>query len=138
LFEEWETFSETFPPSGMMRSGALFPLPQWVLPTSEKGSSSWPTPTATERSGINPKTGKGAGLTKTVQLYEANRKMWPTPLAQEAKHGEVSQWELETDHAGTRYSLRVAVAERGDTGQLNPTWVEWLMGFDPGWTDLED
>ena len=21
-------------------------------------------------------------------------------------------------------------------GQLNPTWVEWLMGFTPGWTDL--
>ena len=22
-------------------------------------------------------------------------------------------------------------------GQLNPTWVEWLMGFPIGWTDLE-
>ncbi len=22
-------------------------------------------------------------------------------------------------------------------GQLNPTWVEWLMGFPLGWTDLE-
>jgi len=61
----------------MMRSGALFPLPQWVLPTSEKGSSSW-----------------------------------PTPLAQEAKHGDVTQWELETDHAATRDSLRVQVAKQ--------------------------
>ena len=26
----------------------------------------WPTPTATERSGINPKTGKGAGLSKAA------------------------------------------------------------------------
>jgi hypothetical protein len=26
-------------------------------------------------------------------------------------------------------------AENG--GQLNPTWVEWLMGFPPGWTDLD-
>ena len=24
----------------------------------------------------------------------------------------------------------------GNGGQLNPTWVEWLMGFPPGWTDL--
>jgi hypothetical protein len=24
-----------------------------------------------------------------------------------------------------------------DGGQLNPTWVEWLMGFPTGWTDLE-
>jgi hypothetical protein len=23
-------------------------------------------------------------------------------------------------------------------GHLNPTWVEWLMGFPLGWTDLED
>jgi len=25
-----------------------------------------------------------------------------------------------------------------DTGQLNPTWVEWLMGFPDGWTDCGD
>lgn len=24
------------------------------------------------------------------------------------------------------------------TGQLNPPWVEWLMGFPIGWTDLGD
>lgn len=23
------------------------------------------------------------------------------------------------------------------SGQLNPTWVEWLMGYPEGWTDLE-
>jgi len=23
-------------------------------------------------------------------------------------------------------------------GQLNPVWVEWLMGYPLGWTDLED
>ena len=23
-----------------------------------------------------------------------------------------------------------------NTGALNPTWVEWLMGFPLGWTDL--
>ena len=23
-------------------------------------------------------------------------------------------------------------------GKLNPTWVEWLMGFPAGWTDLKD
>lgn len=25
---------------------------------------------------------------------------------------------------------------QGNGGQLNPTWVEWLMGFPIGWTDL--
>jgi len=34
----------------------------------------WPTPTSTERSGTNPNTGKGEGLSKTA-------KMFPTPVA---------------------------------------------------------
>ena len=34
----------------------------------------WPTPTSTERSGINPNTGKGGGLSKKAQD-------WPTPRA---------------------------------------------------------
>jgi len=31
-------------------------------------------------------------------------------------------------------------AESGNTkaGALNPTWVEWLMGYPTGWTVLED
>ena len=28
--------------------------------------------------------------------------------------------------------------EGGESGQLNPTWVEWLMGCPVGWTDLGD
>jgi DNA (cytosine-5)-methyltransferase 1 len=56
----------------------------------------WPTPTATERSGINPKTGRGAGLSKAVKLA--------APQASE---------------------------------KLNPDWVEVLMGFPVGWTDLD-
>jgi hypothetical protein len=24
------------------------------------------------------------------------------------------------------------------TGELNPEWVEWLMGFPAGWTDCGD
>ena len=30
----------------------------------------------------------------------------------------------------------VEVSPRGRIGYLNPTWVEWLMGFPIGWTDL--
>jgi hypothetical protein len=54
--------------------------------------------------------------------------MWPTPTTQDASNnGGPSQYE--------RNSLPLnAVAG----GALNPTWVEWLMGFPPGWTDLGD
>jgi hypothetical protein len=41
---------------------------------------------------------------------------------------------------GGEYSTRllqaVALSDTASTGYLNPTWVEWLMGFPEGWTDL--
>tara|TARA_R110002051_G_scaffold325312_2_gene427021 strand:+ start:4239 stop:4547 length:309 start_codon:yes stop_codon:yes gene_type:complete len=92
--------------------------------------------------------------------------LWPTPLSQEAKHAAATEWELATDHVATKGSLRVHVAksmfptptsqdaannggpsqhERNSLplnavagGSLNPAWVEWLMGYPEGWTDLED
>ena len=77
----------------------------------------WPTPTATERSGINPKTGKGAGLNKTVQ-------MWPTPREFMYKDSKI-------DRGKSNLGEKVG-------GSLNPTWVEWLMGYPGGYTDLKD
>lgn len=37
---------------------------------------------------------------------------------------------------GKQIGLSTAVKEKRTTGTLNPTWVEWLMGFPLGWTDL--
>lgn len=32
------------------------------------------------------------------------------------------------------FNLEEVVAIRGETGgYLNPRWIEWLMGFPPGW-----
>lgn len=50
-------------------------------------------------------TGSGSAPEKS------DDKTWPTPLAQEAKHGAPTDWEMTTDHAGTAGSLRVAVAK---------------------------
>lgn len=165
-------FSGTFSRSGMMRSGTVYQLPNLARTITEIGSG-----------------------------------LLPTPRAQEAKHGAPTEWEMTTDHAGTRNSLRVQVnkrafwptpdttsrgarasdlvvnsstVQRRDSGQkrgmdlqtavkywptptahnakegaypseynrntptlsaqaggaLNPTWVEWLMGFPLGHTDL--
>jgi len=39
---------------------------------------------------------------------------------------------------GHTYNLPEKMADvRGQTGQLNPLFVEWLMGFPEGFTDLE-
>jgi DNA (cytosine-5)-methyltransferase 1 len=59
-------------------------------------------------------------------------KMWPTPQAganNPAAHNAMS------GHFKTKFCERAGIPV---TGQLNPTWVEWLMGFPLGWTDLED
>ena len=99
--------------------------------TGERGFSSsaskiWPTPTARDCKGANsmehllrPKT---AGNANHVRQLANAVKLYATPCAGDAigSHG-----------GGNCRSLRTDVA-----GQLNPTWVEWLMGFPIGWTDL--
>ena len=87
----------------------------------------WPTPTACgnyNRKGASKNSGDG--------LATAVR-MWPTPTANchqnPGEHGQGGQ------NLVTEVYKRDAGAIP-TTGQLNPTWVEWLMGFEPGWTDL--
>jgi DNA (cytosine-5)-methyltransferase 1 len=61
--------------------------------------------------------------------------MWPTPRSSEWKGagplGSKSQaYMLEKNY------LCASVQEAEQlSGQLNPTWVEWLMGFPLEWTD---
>ena len=141
-------FSGTFPRSGMMRSGTVYQLPNLARTITEIGSGSSLTPKGFWRT---PDTGAG-GTPKALLRGETHRqsgsaiqirladqvKMWPTPAA--------------TDYKGSgktgalRDRLYYAV-ERGGTkskiysgiqadGTLNPTWVEWLMGFPLGHTDL--
>lgn len=85
----------------------------------------WPTPRANEYKdtlqSVPPSRQKDPGKCNLTQRVAMER-MFATPCAAEAQG----------THGGNNHrSLRTDVA-----GQLNPTWVEWLMGFPPGWTDL--
>jgi len=88
----------------------------------------WPTPLAGDATGSRGSKGKDrpneGGLAKVVKL-------WPTPKSSPSgpDYARASR-----DGSGGD-DLATAVA-RKTSGQLNPTWVEWLMGFDLGWTDL--
>lgn len=101
-----------------------------AVPAHEK---KWPTPTATERSGTNPNTGRGAGLWKVVKDIS-----WPTPNAHEPRLGYQDR---SKGKKGTQKSLTTIVVD--DNGgpvkgtRLNPDWVEWLMGWPIGWTSLD-
>jgi DNA (cytosine-5)-methyltransferase 1 len=100
----------------------------------------WPTPTARDHKGaFGWKDDKRnlADLTYLAQIADGHR-IWPTPQA--------SSW----GSTGHRMILAKRVLDgtisetdkkqmtSGNGGRLNPTWVEWLMGFPLGWTDLED
>jgi hypothetical protein len=57
--------------------------------------------------------------------------VWPTPKARDWKDGTSKGPE------GWTGDLGKAVNPSKDGGSLNPTWVEWLMGWPLGWTDLK-
>src|SRR5687767_13136505 len=57
LFGESIAFSETWPTSGMTRSGRAYERPTWVPRIAELASSSWPTPDASVfQEGETPET----------------------------------------------------------------------------------
>lgn len=61
-------------------------------------------------------------------------KMYPTPTARDWKSGDASQKTLKKN---SRPLNEVIKSNESQPGQLNPNWVEWLMGWPIGWTDCE-
>jgi hypothetical protein len=70
--------------------------------------------------------------TSVLRTKEKECGLWPTPQAQDAKHsGKNTENRI---NQGRQLQLAHTA---GIGGQLNPTWVEWLMGWPLGWTDLK-
>ena len=63
---------------------------------------------------------------------------WPTPAATDHKgSGKTGELRDRLDYAVERGATKTKVYDTPQAaGSLNPTWVEWLMGFPIGWTDL--
>src|SRR5210317_574246 len=68
------------------------------------------------------------------------QKMWPTPNASDNRdRGNMSDPAIQRRLAkGKQVGLTMAVKDKPGKGTLNPEWVEWLMGYPPGWTDITD
>ena len=97
--------------------------------------ATWPTPTADDASNVNPKPNRFRGLVAAVN--EAQQK-WPTPQATSwGSTGSRQMLQRKVESGEITESDKKAM-QAGNGGKLNPTWVEWLMGFPLGWTDLED
>lgn len=117
-----------------------------ALPTdaSESSSSGWPTPDCTMRphegnvrllrKGVEQGMDKAeadAMLGRDIGKPQGKLAAWPTPMTRDHKDGTATYDVPTNGHLGR-------AAPRDPTshpGQLNPDWVEMLMGFPVGWTD---
>lgn len=107
----------------------------------------WPTATASAygtgqngtRDGVHEFAGKGAPSLSTLA------KLWPTATATDASASRRHGYML-TGHTGTTLTdaidshLAAETSQGGPTTSraavLNPRFVEVLMGFPPGWTEI--
>jgi DNA (cytosine-5)-methyltransferase 1 len=66
-------------------------------------------------------------------------KTWPTPQASDNRdRGNMSDSAVKRRiEIGKQIGLSTAVKPDANGGSLNPPWVEWLMGWPLGWTDLK-
>ena len=64
-------------------------------------------------------------------------KMWPTPRSAKGMHFKLTE-NMEKLHHKKYLETEVAYTDKPRGGHLNPEWVEWLMGYPIGWTDLKD
>jgi len=89
----------------------------------------WPTPRASAAMSEDVSNIKERGVDKG-RLEERVAKMMPTPTARDWKDSGVN-----TNYETARKKSRLAGTAGG---ALNPTWVEWLMGYPAEYTVLKD
>ena len=86
----------------------------------------WPTP-----KGRDGKYGGGrAELRRNSPDLCSSVRMWPTPAAQDSKNATLPASQVARD------TIPGAIIRNGGTAPLNADWVEILMGYDVGWTDI--
>jgi hypothetical protein len=133
FIEESGECLETFPVSGMTRGGLL-----WERMTLERRTKGierglWRTPD-TGGGGTSGILKQGQNHRKNGQPIQIrlvdqvnNSRLWPTPVQRMYKDSGSP-----SEYARNEIPLAAQVG-----GPLNPDWVEWLMGWPPGWTDLK-
>jgi hypothetical protein len=114
----------------------------------KKRMQMWPTPIAS-KGGAWRGDGQVSMVARNVETYEEyllltqgtskkkREKYWPTPQASDNRdRGNMSNPSIQRRVAiGKQIMLSQSVDPT--SGQLNPMWVEWLMGWPLGWTDLK-
>ena len=145
LFEDLEQSLEIFPKWGMTVNGELFLHRMWEPTISGKEFGSWATPTTMDT--LPPKSPQALnkeatiarkGRSKPANLRDqvSNMKNWPTPVTRDYKDSGSQEALIRARDKRDSPGLGLLVGAEGG-GNLNPMWVEWLMGWPLGWTDLK-
>lgn len=165
LVEGLDEFSETWPRWGSMRNGECWERMTWEPPINENASGLLPTPVAIDAGSGRFNTSPGSSKKRPTLALMARKNLWPTPtvcwnynrpgssatsgmgLASAVKlipTPVASMSKGSSPAALTRKSGRSREHDRldhyvmaSDAGPLNPDWVEWLMGWPIGQTDLK-
>ena len=151
LLGDLEKFSETWPQWGLMRDGECWE--QRTLEQTIRGTGfglSLPTP-------VSSNATSGAVIGKNDKFYQTSTgmprkvnqngkdgsvglgrlvQMWPTPVTRDYKDSGSQEALIRARDKRDSPGLGLLVGAEGG-GNLNPMWVEWLMGWPLGWTDLK-
>jgi len=137
LHGDLELFSETWPRWGTMRSGECSERSMSEHLTDENasgfvgpnGEGLWPTATTHDHGTRYAQGGMPLGMAV---------RMWPTPQASDNRdRGNMSDPAIQRRlEIGKQVGLSMAVKDGPGGGSLNPTWVEWLMGWPVSWSSL--
>jgi hypothetical protein len=117
---DWKDSVNTVPPSvGKTRGHTL-----GMKVAEERLKELLPTPRASAAMSEDMDNIKKRGTDKG-RLEERVAKLWSTPVQDDVHHRKQKY-----SQGGTALSTQAG-------GSLNPSWVEWLMGYPGGYTDLK-
>jgi hypothetical protein len=163
LVGDLEEYSETWPQWGLMRDGECWE--QQTLAQTIRGTESGLLPDGEDKFHTPNTTGLDGGSNSRKALKK-RMESWPTPDANCGARGTQELWTPKRKSGQpAQYSINQAVRDKmfptttahnskecaspseynRDTpslathagGKLNPMWVEWLMGWPLGHTDLK-
>ena len=150
LITDWTSFSESFPKQGTMQNGQLYLRVHWEPVIEEVDGGALPTPTTMDhlpprsiRSMMKQTQVHRKGRTKLANLREAvnpqtvelfnHLQSLPTPTARDYKGRSSEKW---NEEYGQR-NIPDVLTQTGDSMSVSPYFLEEVMGYPLGWTELK-
>ncbi len=132
LFGGLTLFSDRWPKAGSIVNGKAYPRPMSERPTCGNVSGLLATPVAGLEKGGLPDGTKGR--------RDLRRDLMPTPSTkpESRRHGYMLTGNSGTTLLDALLQTSNDASARGADGRApHPNFVEWMMGYPEGWTDLE-